>query len=77
MTRTPSHSSVIPAYNESDHLGLTLGRVAAFVRQQVKRCALTGQYSDDLATSLPASRAAIEPGDSEEQIASHIGTPLL
>jgi hypothetical protein len=64
---------VIPAYNESDHLD----RVVAFVRQQVRKGSLTGRYGDDRATSFPASRAAIEPGGCEEQIASHIGTPLL
>jgi dolichyl-phosphate beta-glucosyltransferase len=34
LTRIPRHSIVIPAYNESERLGPTLGRVLAFVRRQ-------------------------------------------
>jgi dolichyl-phosphate beta-glucosyltransferase len=45
---------------------------------RIRWYSLTGKYRDDRARSVPASMAAIEPGDSEEQrrIGSHICTPL-
>jgi len=46
---------------------------------RIRWYSLTGKYGHRLATSVPASLAAIEHGESEEQrrIASHICTPLL
>jgi dolichyl-phosphate beta-glucosyltransferase len=53
------------------------GRMVAEMLR-IRWYSLTGAYGDDRATSVPASRGAIEPGEREEPrpIASHTCTPL-
>ena len=70
-------SMVIPSSTEGGHIGPTLDRVRAFVRQEVQKGSLTGKYNVDCTPSVPASRPRSSPGNSGEQIASHMRTPLL
>ena len=77
LTRIPRRSMVIPSYNEGGHIGPTLDRVRAFVRQAAQKVSLTGKYSGDRTPSVPASRPRPGPGNSGEQIASRMRTPLL